>query len=189
MTQNDLKPTLEKLGLRQSELARLLDVSIRTVNQWAKSGQVLPGAVAGYLRLLAAADEKVREAELERLEDSGKRLGEGLYRIGYRAMSEYECDHALAVLHNGKVVGSDRHGVVFNGTYRFDRRKGLNVVTLCLEVPPVGTLINGYAAGPGGARINVTCNIAKAQPVSRSTIEVAGQPVSIELSFLGPLPD
>lgn len=52
MTQNDLKPTLEKLGLRQSELARLLDVSIRTVNQWAKSGQVLPGAVAGYLRLL-----------------------------------------------------------------------------------------------------------------------------------------
>lgn len=189
MAQNDLKPILEKLGLRQGELAQLLNVSIRTVSLWAKGGQTLPGAVAGYLRLLAAADETVRRAELERLEDSGKRLQDGLYRIGYRATTEYECDRALAVLRNGQILGADCLGGAFSGRYRFDRRRGLNIVEISLEVPPDGLLISGNIAGPKGARIEVTCNIARADPVSRTTIDVAGQTISIELSFLGPLPN
>lgn len=186
---NNLKPTLSKLGLSQSELAQLLDVSARTVNQWARGDKVLPGAVAGYLRLLLATDDKVREAELERLQNAEKRLDDGLYRIGYRALNDEEYDHALAVLRSGKILGSDRYGTVFNGHYRFDRRRGLNIMTMTLDVPPDGILINGLEAGPEGAQFDVTCNVAKANPVSRSTIDIAGQPIVVELSFLGPLPN
>jgi len=189
MTQNVLKPTLEKLGLRQSELAKLLDVSIRTVNQWAREGQALPGAVAGYLRLLEVADEKIRASEFERLIESDKRLSDGLYRIGYRASGEHDGDHALAVLRNGKLIGADRHGGMFEGSYRYDRRRATNIIELRLEIPPDGLLISGLAVGPAGASLSVICSIAKAVPVSRTTVEIAGRMVAIELSFLSPLPN
>lgn len=186
-----IKPSLERLGLRQSELARLLDVSPRTVSQWATGSQTLPGAVAGYLRLLEAASPEIRRKEFERLEDRIKQLDEGLYRIGYHghAGDGEAADHALAVLRNGKILGSDRHGGVFVGSYKFDRTRGLNAVHLRIEVPPEGVLVNGFKAGEDGAHLEVTCNIARAAPSSSAKVTIAGHPVSIHLSYLGPLPN
>ncbi|MEQ1717390.1 MAG: helix-turn-helix domain-containing protein [Hyphomicrobium sp.] len=191
MSQSDLKATLEMLDLKQSELAKLLDVSTRTVNQWATGLQPLPGTVAGYLRLLEAASQQMRATELERLSDRSKQLDEWVYRISYHgtAAGDVETDQALAVLRNGKILGSDRYGGVFMGSYKFDRAKSLNVVQLRMDVPPEGTLVNGYAAGPKGAHLDISCTIGRAQPVSKATVMVGGQPVGIELTYLGPLPN
>lgn len=191
MVEAGLKPALDRLGLKQAELARLLDVSARTVSQWATGSQPVPGPVAGYLRLLEAATPDTRKREFERLEDRLKQLDEGVYRIAYHgtASGEEETDHALAVLRNGKILGSDRHGGVFVGSYRFDRARGLNSVHMRIDVPPHGMLVNGYAAGPEGAHIDVSCHIARAEPKARTSVKVAGQPVGVELTYLGPLPN
>lgn len=191
MSDSGLKPSLDRLGLKQSELARLLDVSPRTVSQWATGSQPLPGAVAGYLRLLDAASAEVRRQEFDRLEDRGKQLDEGVYRITYhgRTRGDDETDQALAVLRNGKILGSDRHGGIFMGSYRYDRTRNLNSVHLRIEVPPDSMLVNGYATGPEGGQVEVMCHVARAAPLSHATVKVAGQPVDFEFNYLGPLPN
>lgn len=167
-----LKPALQRLGLRQTELARLVGVSARTVNQWASGSQALPGSVAGYLRLLEAANPKTRDAELARLDDRTRHLDEGLYRVGYRSVRDGEPDLALAVLRAGKISGCDQHGGTFAGTYRYDRARGSNAVHLTL--------------GSGEA---VSCHIGRANPESQTMIVMAGEEVEITLRRLGPLPD
>jgi hypothetical protein len=186
-----LKSSLEKLGLKQSELAKLLDVSTRTVSSWGTGLQPLPGAVAGYLRLLEAASPDVRGAELERLSERARQLEEGVYRIAYYGADRdnLESDQALAVHRNGKILGSDRYGSVFIGTYKYDRARDLNTVQLRVDVPPKGTLVNGYPAGPRGDRFDVTYTIGRADPVAKATVSVGGEPINIELTYLGPLPN
>ncbi|MGL4397314.1 MAG: helix-turn-helix domain-containing protein, partial [Hyphomicrobium sp.] len=130
MAHDGLKAVLERLGLKQAELARLLDVSPRTVSQWATGDQPLPGPVAGYLRLLESADPARRHDEFERLGVRAKTLDEGIYRVVYRGADDGEGDTALAVLRNGKILGSDPHGGVFMGSYSFDAENDLNTVHL-----------------------------------------------------------
>lgn len=179
-----LKPALERLGLKQAELARLLDVSARTVSQWATSGQPLPGAVAGYLRLLEAAPPQTRQSELARLADRGKLLEDGLYRIDYQAGPGGESDRALAVLRQGKLKGADRHGGIFTGSYRFDRPRGLNIVHFVLTFAPEQD--TGVEPRPD---IECTCAVARPDPVARTNVMIAGQLFDIVLIYLGPLPE
>ncbi|MEQ1710457.1 MAG: helix-turn-helix domain-containing protein, partial [Hyphomicrobium sp.] len=64
---NSLKGILDQLGLKQTELARLLDVSSRTVSLWATGETALPGPVAAYLRVVRSRPD-VLHLELKRLE-------------------------------------------------------------------------------------------------------------------------
>jgi len=180
-----LKKALERLGLRQVDLAKLVDVSPRTVSHWATGAKPLPATVSGYLRLLEKAAPEVRSSELQRLDDRVKQLDEGIYRIAYR-MGDGE-EHALAVLRNGKIAGVDRHGDSFGGTYRFDRARGSNTVCITLNMPE--DLADHPAAklfGPAG--LDITVMIDRPAPVSRVAIAIAGQSVPLEISYIGPLP-
>lgn len=179
-----LKPALERLGLKQAEFARLLDVSARTVSLWATGGQALPGAVAGYLRLLEAAPLQTRQTEFARLTDRGKLLEDGLYRIDYQAGPGGESDRALAVMRQGKLKGADRHGGMFTGNYRFDRPRGLNIVHFVLTFAP-----DKDTGGEPRPDIECTCAIARPDPVARTSVTIAGQPFDIVLIYLGPLPE
>lgn len=191
MQQFSLKPALERLGLKQTELAALLDVAPRTVSQWATGTQPLPGPVAGYLRLLEAAGADVRSRELGRLLDRNKGLDEGMYRINYHGTADGidEKDDALAVLRKGKIFGSDRHGGIFLGSYAFDPDDDINVVHLRIEMPPDGMLVNGVSAGARGTALDVYGTIERAAPVARTTILAGGRPIYLEVQYLGPLPN
>ena len=96
MPDTGLKFTLEKLGLKQGELAALLGVAPRTVSQWATGSQPLPGTVAGYLRLFEAARPSTRRRELDRLPSRSKKLDEGIYRIGYHGKANGEAETTIA---------------------------------------------------------------------------------------------
>ncbi len=191
MSDTGLKPALDKLGLKQGELAALMGVAPRTVSQWATGAQPLPEPVAGYLRLFGAARPSVRRRELDRLPSRSKKLDEGIYRIAYhgKANGEPDNDHALAVLRNGKIMGSDRHGGVFTGTYEFDAAREINVVHLRVEVPPFGTLVNGFSAEAHGAAFNITCKFERPAPIAKTSIHIVGRPIDVALSYLGPLPN
>jgi len=190
MTDQSLKVVLDQLGLKQAELARLLDVTPRTVSLWATGETALPGPVAAYLRVICGRPEVI-QSELQRLSGREKMLSEGIYGLTYRGeeVDGSEGDQALAVLRNGKILGSDRFGGVFMGSYEFDMKREINRVHVRMQVPPEGELVTGFSAGPDGAILDIVGSFERAEPSARTIVEVAGRPVEITLSYLGPLPN
>jgi transcriptional regulator with XRE-family HTH domain len=191
MPRGHLRAVLERLGLRQAELAKLLDVSPRTVSIWATGEAPLPGPVAAYLGLLQISHPSVVNSELRRLEGRSRMLDEGLYGLSYTGEHLGEVDHGqgLAVLRNGKILGSDRWGGVFAGSYEYDPVSKTNNVHVRLEMPPDATLVTGFASGPDGATLDIVGAFERAAPVSSTVVEIAGVPVAIELTYIGPLPN
>jgi DNA-binding XRE family transcriptional regulator len=191
MARGNLKDVLERLGLRQAELARLLDVSPRTVSVWATGETPLPGPVAAYLGLLQLCHPSVVSSELRRLEGRGRMLDEGIYGLSYTGehMGEVDQGNGLAVLRNGKILGSDRWGGVFAGSYEYDPVNKTNNVHVRLEMPPDATLVTGFSSGPDGATVDIVAAFERAAPISSTVVEIAGTPIAIELTYLGPLPN
>ena len=118
---------------------------------------------------------------------------DGLYELSIRdayAVPPYsECVEALAVVRAGRVLGSDRWGGIFSGTCEFDPATRQNKISLRMDVPPDGELITGFAAGPNGASFDVVAAFDDAALLASVTVQVAGHPVDVEFSFLGPLPN
>ena len=129
-----LKDLLERLGLKQSEFARLIEMSPRTVSLWATGESPLPGPVAAYLRVLQLLPTETRAEEFRRVQGRSKMIDEGLYNVEYRSPEQFglgptaASGSALAVVRNGKILGSDRWGAVFMGSYEFDPVSETNAV-------------------------------------------------------------
>lgn len=191
MSHLSLKETLERLGLRQSELARLIEVSPRTVSLWATGEIAIPGPAAAYLRVLQLLPADVLARELRRIEGRSRMMDEGLYNVEYRsnACVDQERGSALAALRNGKILGSDRWGGVFMGSYEYDPVTERNSVHLRLSVPPEGRLVTGFSAGPEGATLDVVGSFERAAPITKAQALVAGEPVEVTMTYLGPLPN
>lgn len=195
MSNLSLKDILDRLGLKQTELARLIDVSPRTVTHWASGDAQLPGPVAAYLRVLQQLPAKALAGELQSVKRRSKMIDEGLYNLEYRSNlpgargAASDVGSALAVLRNGKILGSDRWGAVFMGSYDFDPETELNSVHLRLHVPADGILITGFTAGPEGATIEIVGSFARALPVTTTITDVAGHPVEVTMTYLGALPN
>jgi transcriptional regulator with XRE-family HTH domain len=192
MSGSSLKETLERLGLRQTELAKLIDVSPRTVSLWATGDTSLPGPVAAYLRVLQLLTPEALRSELGRLKERASMFDEGIYSLEYRVAAADPSETlgtALAVLRNGKILGSDRWGGVFSGRYEFDTLEAVNKVHVRMQVPPDGELVTGFAAGPAGAILDIVGAFDRAAPVAETTVEVGGRPVDVRLRYLGPLPN
>jgi hypothetical protein len=118
-------------------------------------------------------------------------LAEGIYRIDYhgRAGGEGDDDCALAILRNGHIMGSDKHGGVFLGQYLSDPEMNRDVVTIRLEVPPGGTLITGLSAGAFGVLVDISAVFEPRTGATKTVVEIGGQAIDIELCFIGPLPN
>ena len=117
---------------------------------------------------------------------------DGLYSLDYRAIAGDPMDAAgtaLAVLRNGKILGADRFGAMFAGSYEFDAGAQSNRVHIRMSLPPGGELVTGQTIGAQGAVVDIVGGFDRAQPVARTTIEVAGAPVEVRLTYLGPLPN
>lgn len=191
MSASSLKATLERLGLRQTELAKLIDVSPRTVSLWATGGAPLPGPVEAYLRVIEMLTPQQRREELRRVQGREKMFDEGLYSLRYagRDGELTSADDALAVLRNGKILGSDRYGGLFTGSYEFDPANETNNMHVRLQIPPDGVLVNGFDAGPEGATIDIVGAFERAAPVSTTTVDIGGRPIDLHLTYLGAIPN
>ncbi len=118
-------------------------------------------------------------------------LEDGLYGLTFTAIRDGGADagNALAVLRNGRILGSDPWGGVFVGSCEFDSHAGLSKVRVQFDVPPEGTLITGFSAGPAGAVLDIVGGVEGASPLAETVVEIAGTPVNVELTYLGPLPN
>ncbi|MEM1371955.1 MAG: helix-turn-helix domain-containing protein [Pseudomonadota bacterium] len=190
MTTKNLKRELHDYGLTQQDLADLLDVSPRTVSLWANDDKPLPGPVRAYFRLLGLCEPATRSMEFANLKGRNNMLDDGLYALDYAGQDGGEAQRgdALAVLRNGRILGSDRHGGTFSGSYVYDAGRDANSVHVRFQLPPDGELVNGITAGPQGSSIELTASFDRATPVTTTTIDLGGQPVRLQLTFVGPLP-
>jgi hypothetical protein len=103
--------------------------------------------------------------------------------------SSDESGEALAILRNGTILGSDRWGGLFSGTYVLHAPTGKIDVHVWLEVPAEAELITGFSAGPEGAVFEIAAALDWGKPKSSTTVDVHGRPIVIEFAFIGPLPN
>ena len=117
-------------------------------------------------------------------------LEDGLYALRFAATldGEPEEGRGLAVLRDGKVLGSDPMGAVFSGRYAFDAKRNLNKVRLQLDIPAGGVLITGFKAGPEGASLDVVGAFADAPGDGPAFLQIAGAPLGVQIRYLGPPP-
>ena len=117
-------------------------------------------------------------------------LADGIYRIFYQAQSDGGSDRncALAIFRDGQITGSDKHGGVYLGTYEPEPESGRDRVNLRLVVPPGGVLVTGFSGGTDGIAVDIAATLDAASGIAKTVVEVAGQPVDIELTYIGPLP-
>ncbi|MDX2307866.1 MAG: hypothetical protein NW216_06495 [Hyphomicrobium sp.] len=188
---SQLKNTLDRIGLKQVELARLLDVSPRTVSMWATGDAPVPGPVDAYLRVLENSGPDTVASELGRLKGRHKAFDEGIYMLSYADPNAkgHAGGDALAVLRAGRIIGSDRWGGLFEGSYRFDSVHEANHFHVRIKVPPEGELVNGIVAGRDGALLDVVAVLDRATPEAVATVDIGGRPVALRLAYLGPIPN
>lgn len=117
-------------------------------------------------------------------------LRDGIYGLRYTAAAggPSQDGDALAVLRDGRILGSDPWGGVFAGCCEFDAAARTNRMSLRFKVPPQGELITGFCAGPDGAVLDIMGACLPDAFEATVVVEVAGAPVSVHLTYLGPLP-
>lgn len=117
-------------------------------------------------------------------------LDDGIYALDYSAdvSGERFSDSALATLVGGRILGSDRWGGVFEGSYECGTGEAIGRVHVQMRVPADGVLVTGFAAGGEDTSLDITgyLTIRDAEPVA--VVEVSGVPLSVRLKYLGPLP-
>ncbi len=157
---------------------------------WAVGDSELPGPVAGYLRLLKQLPADKRAIEFSRIPGRAKTFQEGLYRFQYYldAMGERDSGRAMCVLLNGKIFGCDPWGGEIHGCYKFRASDEKTHMQVVLKVPPGGMLITGLEAGEDCAEFEISGSFERADPETRVIVKVAGVPVEVVLSYIGPLP-
>lgn len=121
-------------------------------------------------------------------------IDDGVYGLSFESPSNRDeattdiwCGEALAVLRGGVILGSDPHGGVFRGRYRYDPVCGEAVIEVQLAIPPHGVLLTGLEAGSEGAFVDVSGRFRPNWPVSSAVVNVAGAPLAVELRYMGPL--
>jgi transcriptional regulator with XRE-family HTH domain len=186
-----LKRVLDRLGLKQTDFARLLDVSPRTVSLWATGEVTIPGPVRAYLRMLQFADESRRTLEFARLAAQSPCVHDGLYSLRYRPQghplaSGVEGD-GIALLKAGRIVGSDTGGGKFEGSYRFDSTRQTFHFRVWLRVPPQGQLMTGLETKHAGSLLEVVAEFDRPDPFSSTVAHVEGRPLAVTMAYLGPL--
>lgn len=122
-------------------------------------------------------------------------LDDGIYGLRFEpdgagadvGRSSFTGGEALAVLRQGRILGSDPYGGVFRGRCRYDAARGEAIVDVRLAVPPYGVLLTGLQAGADGTFLDISGRFPLPKPVSSAVIDLGGVPVAVALRFVGPL--
>ncbi|MGQ0455940.1 MAG: hypothetical protein ACT4OU_02635 [Hyphomicrobium sp.] len=115
---------------------------------------------------------------------------DGLYKIVYPVSEQplREFDEALAIVRRGRIFASDRHGGVYRGYGAAPAEGQACRVALTAEVPAGGELVTGFDGGGDGALTAIFGDLDPCARRQHAVIHVAGAPLEIDVSYLGPLP-
>lgn len=114
----------------------------------------------------------------------------GIYKVLYDDGDDGGGDgeHALVILRDGALLGSDPNGAIFSGTTTVDDA-GRHGFAATLTVPPYGILRTGFLAGCDGAKIALSGQLEPGREIQRAVAHVGDAALPITLCYMGPLPD
>lgn len=187
MTSNDLKTSLEELGVTQADFARLIDVTPRAVALWMASERAIPGPAEAYIRLFRLLPPNLRQVELSRLIQKGTAMRDGMFGITFQ--SQQGAGMGVLVFEGGRVYGTDTEGVRYDGEYIFNESSGLADVKLKVTFPPNVKAVFGIS-NPYEWAFDVTTTFNPKQQSGALAIKTSlGKPIDAQFRFLRGLPD
>ncbi|MEN5081827.1 hypothetical protein ABE438_05025 [Bosea sp. TWI1241] len=188
MRNDDLKRTLNDLGISQATLARLLDVTARGVNLWAMGERSVPGPVAAYLRLLSSLPINLRQVELARANEGMITMRNGMYGIEFAVgVRPEEGGFGLLTFEDGMIYGVDVAGVRYDGSYSINAA-GQAEVALKITYPPNVRAVFGVS-NPYEWSIDATAILdPKAEGGSVTVKTSLGKTIPAKYQFMRPLP-
>lgn len=186
---SQLSQRLRSIGLKPVDLERLFAVSPTTVKTWARGKRALPRRVSSLLTMLESLDAAKRIAEVQRITGRCAAIEDGLYAISYSSSCDGETfsGTALAVMRDGEILGSDRAGGLFTGSYQLDGDDESCKVRLRIDIPPEGMLVNGFKAGPQGCICDVSGSFTERAPDHITVVDIGDGPIEIGLTYIGPV--
>ena len=122
---------------------------------------------------------------------------DGVYKLSYAASEASESGwpelySALAVLNGTTILGSDPHGALLSGELRFDASRNVSALHLRIRVPAAAELVTGACVSREPAEIEIAFDLpvpaAGTAPAAVVTVDVAGAPLEVALSYVAPLP-
>jgi hypothetical protein len=116
-------------------------------------------------------------------------LDNGVYELSFQHSGPLgaEFGDGLALVRDGRILGSDRFGGVFTGSCQPDPAGDGSLVELRLAIPPHAELITGFTAGADGATLRISTCLHRAAPVAKGVVEIAGEPIEVQVTYVGPL--
>ena len=186
MDRQDLRATLERLGISQSDLARLVDVTPRAVSLWMVGARGVPGTVAAYVQLLESLPLGMRQAELAKLTEEQRTMKDGMYLIDFAGQAG--TGQATLVFEGGRIYGTDNGGGIYDGEFQLDETT--DRVNLKIRVQ----MTAGHASVVGIVQpfdwiIDVSTVIDPDKDSDRINIQTSlGKPIVANYRFLRPLP-
>jgi hypothetical protein len=187
MTGNDLKAFLAEFGLKQSDFARLVGVTLRAVALWIADERTVPMPVDAYVRLFRLLPPSVRQIELNRLKEKGTNMRDGMFGITFQG--QYGNGMGVLVFDNGRVYGTDEAAVRYDGDYVFDEASGLVDVKVKVTFPPNIRAVQGIS-NPYEWSIDVTTKFDPRQNTGNlKLMTTLGKPLSAQYVFLRSLPE
>jgi hypothetical protein len=121
MLSDELKAIIGKLGLSQTDFARLIGVTPRAVTLWMVGDRAIPGPVEAYGRLLSSVPLSARQFELARLTQGTTGMRDGMYGIEYSSVAG--AGLGVLIMHGGRVFGADPIGGKYDGDYNLRRER------------------------------------------------------------------
>ena len=185
----ELKEILYKLGINQSDFARLLGVTPRAVALWVTDERSVPGPAESYLRLFEVLPPNLRQAELARLKQKGKNpMRDGIFRITFQS-PKGGAGLGMLVFENGRVYGSDSEGVRYDGGYIHHEETGLADVNLKITFPPNVQAVFGVC-NPYEWAFDVSTSIDTRKDKGALKVKTSiGEHIDADYVFLRSLPD
>jgi hypothetical protein len=185
------RSTLEKLGLSQALLARLLEVTPRAVSIWLSGARPVPGPVEAYLRLFTSATAEARLAEVQRTPASDTTMRDGMYSVEYYSKDGGPtlAGYGFVIFEAGSLFGGDPAGGSYNGSYTFNAATRMVTVRVKVTFPPNGQSVFGVTlpyewSVEGEATFDSTQN-----PGSAVLFLADGNTVNVGFRFIRALPE
>ena len=185
MNSEQLRNLLGRLNISQVELAKLLKVTPRGVNNWLAGSRNIPGPVSAYVNLLARLPEGIFQLEYSRIEKEIKPMKEGMYLVDLSGSAGSGV--ACLVFENGTIYGVDNVKVSYDGSYKFNEIDGMIDVELRITVPPNVSLVQGRTF-PIGTSFQAKTKVKADHIDGTISVNTDLGTVSAKLTYLRALP-
>jgi len=117
-------------------------------------------------------------------------LVDGLYSLEFFREGEPNGDsgQALVILRDGKLLGADDHGGVFEGQMARTKCGTGSCVALTMRIPPGGVLVAGERTGMQEAVVDVVGVVSHTEAETNAVCDLFGQKLMIRFQYIGTLP-